>query len=100
PTPRLCTLSLHDALPILTALGNPSEALIPVLRGLDPVLFFQHSRILPAQETGQLRRQFFCLKDLIFDRSDEGQLQSHCLIFELGDRKSTRLNSSHVSISY
>src|SRR5438270_12935300 len=59
------TLSLHDALPILLAPGDPGE--------------------------GHVGR------DRAVHEADHGQAAE---LFQLRDRKSTRLNSSHSQISY
>src|SRR5699024_12842564 len=84
PTAALSTLSLHDALPIsalaagtsLTRLANELRHYVETLvQGADS---YAAVAIAPADATGD---------DLDVVRQDQ-------------DRKSTRLNSSHVSISY
>src|SRR5690625_6744351 len=69
----LSTLSLHDALPICPGHGAASESLLRAAGG----------RLLP----GRLRR------GPLPDRLGALRLRRR-------DRKSTRLNSSHVAISY
>src|SRR5699024_11754914 len=81
PPPALYTLSLHDALPIWRRFGiRPSSfALIgtgrrfAVLKQVNSQKYLKHSGETPV------------------DTNDAGASE---------DRKSTRLNSSHVSISY
>src|SRR5207253_10020224 len=85
PPPHLYTLSLHDALPILTMLrildgermklelfGNELELLAERVRDVEPAW------VLAAE-----------LRELVGGPIDISK-----------DRKSTRLNSSHVAISY
>src|SRR5207302_8603267 len=85
PTPQLYTLSLHDALPISTG----TKATIQVLRSL---LAENHVQVLTAAATGDPSGTAW---------AEAGELdhQGHDLVVQL-DRKSTRLNSSHVKISY
>src|SRR3712207_8100482 len=86
-TTEIYTLSLHDALPILApdepiALRMPVESVDDVLKSLlirDPSGVAEGVR-LPAQD---LEREAF-----------------RGLPVRPGDRKSTRLNSSHANISY
>src|SRR5690606_40970143 len=87
-TPEIYTLSLHDALPICTgvavAFGNhPAQHGDVGLQILNDGLFIQFdgtaSRGALGRSVGQLER--------LFNRQGV-------------DRKSTRLNSSHVKISY
>src|SRR5439155_7636553 len=97
-TTKTYTLSLHDALPISHRIEDVKLRLGPVVRGggdsrLDEVLlrFLRHvARIarvaLTRHRVGHVTRE---RKGRDFEtRIDEG------------DRKSTRLNSSHVAISY
>src|SRR5207253_5551705 len=83
PTPEIYTLSLHDALPISAA----SELLRANARRQDRVASI-------ARVAGQHRLERRSVRhgppdeDLVHARDD------------CGDRKSTRLNSSHVAISY
>src|SRR5690242_21519426 len=73
PTTEIYTLSLHDALPILAPLAGRRL-------GLDYRL--QHRRRVVVELIG-LKRHF-----------------TNRHLHNAGDRKSTRLNSSHMSISY
>src|SRR5438067_12828950 len=82
-TPEIYTLSLHDALPI-----SPN-------RGLDARTQFRlgRARLLDmtfADFEGRIRDELDRMLGL------GGQVEQPCP----ADRKSTRLNSSHVSISY
>src|SRR5690606_41204543 len=88
PTTHLYTLSLHDALPISATdsadplrspLGSPEPA--PPGRTPPPAARSTGSR--RAEQRADIRRHSH-------DRREREQ----------GDRKSTRLNSSHVKISY
>src|SRR5690349_24176277 len=76
-TTEIYTLSLHDALPIYTReFAKRGEEAI---EGLD------------AGIATALARGDFVTADALFSRREQA---------ELVDRKSTRLNSSHVEISY
>src|SRR5690606_40833751 len=86
--------SLHDALPILFYLG---------------VLFKNDYFIKTAEEmTSRVLNQVqytsafsdWLLNDLIFKQDFEYIIIKQPTAAELKDRKSTRLNSSHVKISY
>src|SRR5438876_7037718 len=78
--PEIYPLSLHDALPICTSTGSPTSSRSPESR--------------PRAEDAHRRRE----------REDEDDLPDLRWGLErgdpVGDRKSTRLNSSHPSISY
>src|SRR5690349_22929341 len=76
-TAERCTVSLHDALPILRALGSARPEIVHSLRVLDPC------RPVPDRGIVTVER---------------GIGRQHDSIPR--DRKSTRLNSSHVEISY
>src|SRR5437870_10373510 len=69
-TTEIYTLSLHDALPIFFVCGDRAQA-----------AEFAERAVARSREVG---------------RPDEGARAG----IVLGDRKSTRLNSSHVAISY
>src|SRR5699024_12398365 len=80
-TTEIYTLSLHDALPICLVESKKKRGMVfsrpDLLRGI--------KRLLDPQILGR-----DTLQDIFELR----------LVLEMGDRKSTRLNSSHVSISY
>src|SRR5207249_6765691 len=88
------TLALHDALPISTRKRRKTKRSRPSLRGL-------RTRIPRLAELDQSRRDAVALGFLGL-----GVLLAFVCYFgwdggSVGqDRKSTRLNSSHVSISY
>src|SRR5207249_9719981 len=98
PTPHIYTLSLHDALPIYS----------PQIRNSTmPDKIVMQGRVLSQKHPIEYRRTN--------TTSDRQYYPEHCsykqlvfsllqvwirIFFRLGDRKSTRLNSSHVSISY
>src|SRR5690606_41469641 len=79
-TTQLYTLSLHDALPI-----SPAEA------GVD---------IAPVAETGRSYVENAVAKATAYVRSSGLPALADDSGLEVEDRKSTRLNSSHVKISY
>src|SRR5437762_6234645 len=79
PTPEIYTLSLHDALPISRAILSENRLKARLHFGL---AFWRKLR-----PTGRLQRGHSGES-----RSFSGE--------EVGDRKSTRLNSSHRCISY
>src|SRR5699024_12809040 len=92
PPPHTYTLSLHDALPIYET--EPVEVTIAVL-GLI------HARAVPRLQQPLPhvvldRRHAHARVASQFGHSHRGLLSCSCAL----DRKSTRLNSSHVSISY
>src|SRR5690242_21770968 len=79
-TPEIYTLSLHDALPISQAARHAAEL---SSRVAGPIRF--------VQTVCGRRRLQECRVALY-------RLSARC--FQREDRKSTRLNSSHMSISY
>src|SRR5207302_8033380 len=100
PTPHLCSLSLHDALPIyrfdrdgrrqrvvaLVARRDHDDAILR--RKPEPAVLILEARRLPAAVA--FGRAHAVLRPV----ADAVDLR------DLSDRKSTRLNSSHVKISY
>src|SRR5207248_10634035 len=91
--PALSTLSLHDALPI-------SEALAPLR--IDAALF-RHACGTHVVEQGIERNGLAGLGiDVLMvpGLGGTGGRKRQRLVNELLDRKSTRLNSSHRTISY
>src|SRR5207249_12182612 len=94
PPPAPSPLSLHDALPISTMR----------LRRADPALAAEFvGQVLPAvAEVGQAVTGCIVLRNT----GKEAWTGSHVWLLariaqnDAADRKSTRLNSSHVSISY
>src|SRR5207302_9149552 len=97
PQPAIYPLSLHDALPIL--LDEPRERLIAdelVGLGVEHVNAIAE-RILVRQEVHlPLLQPEAEQLDIGVDLSVVVRKREHGLL----DRKSTRLNSSHVKISY
>src|SRR5699024_12517163 len=83
-TSQIYTLSLHDALPIWMVL---------LLQLTTRALFLIHFRMLLTQES----RLYASTQVCRMLRKDQLSLRS---LQTTRDRKSTRLNSSHVSISY
>src|SRR5207249_10611686 len=83
PTPRRSTLSLHDALPI----WRPERA-------ADPARGVGHDQRVDAQASEHAHRQRRDGGGVAFIQMNAAALDEH------RDRKSSRLNSSHVSISY
>src|SRR5690606_42044401 len=84
----LYPLSLHDALPIL---HHPQQPSLWFPHSFDP---FFHSALLPSPH----HRHQVCVHDPILPPRHHHRRQS--FVFHSLDRKSTRLNSSHVKISY
>src|SRR3712207_7668490 len=83
-TTEIYTLSLHDALPIFRDINR--QIVLNYVREREPI-----SRADIARETA-LQRSTVSI--IVEELKEEG------LIEEVGDRKSTRLNSSHANISY
>src|SRR5437868_12396789 len=81
---RIYTLSLHDALPISAAVDS-------YLRGGGAMPLNVKILVEGEEEIGSLHLNEFVA-------TYAGLLQADVMV--LTDRKSTRLNSSHVSISY
>src|SRR5690606_41453660 len=93
PTPVTPTLSLHDALPIF----------LDEHRGEDPSLAARLERI--TAETALLRDAAEAVERarLAEQERERAAAEAEAAAAEAGfrgDRKSTRLNSSHVKISY
>src|SRR5207249_7482878 len=84
PTSAIYTLSLHDALPIY---------LIDGLKQIPGVRKVGATSGLPLLEGGLPNGMFLLMTQNEMPKTPDG-------FGSLGDRKSTRLNSSHVSISY
>src|SRR5699024_11576627 len=94
----ISTLSLHDALPIYLAWRPPAEPTSTVfahrgLAGIDGTVSTASGISLATGE-----RTTLLVGDLTFLYDTNGLLISPTE--QEPDRKSTRLNSSHVSISY
>src|SRR5207253_9997797 len=86
PTTEISTLSLHDALPISWARGERRFLAEAVVAGL--VVGAVHLLF-------RLSSEF-----LVGALNDDGVYVTLGKAIAEGDRKSTRLNSSHVAISY
>src|SRR5699024_12648457 len=98
PSPPLSPSSLHDALPIfrLTAFDRPAPiGAGSAAVGARPVCFFSREKILPADRAGFHPRSFPVLRFRMLGPPPSPAGGGTKL-----DRKSTRLNSSHVSNSY
>src|SRR5207249_11093874 len=100
PTAPTCTytLSLHDALPILSVLTRNS---------INLVMHKDVARTKGITDKSPLADKLRALKGLKLAGSTPGGFSHQMLVYyaikgglEPQDRKSTRLNSSHVSISY
>src|SRR5207249_10211877 len=97
PPSETCPLSLHDALPILPAAAVPAPAATPapkVAYTIDDAVRLMRS--LPVERNADLvvrvvRTTLESLNVHVADIIGDAEQR---------DRKSTRLNSSHVSISY
>src|SRR5205807_3476658 len=84
PTPTIYTLSLHDALPICDLVHDPLDT-VDLAEGELQVLVEQVVVLLGVEPLGDRGRARQVAEE-------DGHL--------LADRKSTRLNSSHLVISY
>src|SRR5206468_10742790 len=91
-TTVLYTLSLHDALPILCC-GNhePQLGAVEVRFAADEPGFIRRRRALSPGVPNHRQSGDF---------SHRGAFDAHAYFGAAGDRKSTRLNSSHDQISY
>src|SRR5438874_9260550 len=90
PTTAIYTLSLHDALPIFDRGGARRVDLLRLVARWRQVLDGLGRR---ARDLDVRRITRVCQGYVVLTRLGRG----HVLV---GDRKSTRLNSSHVEISY
>src|SRR5699024_12787452 len=98
-TARMYALSLHDALPISTGAAEVDAhevglTILDPLKDLDEVAYMRFASVY---------RNFSSLED--FDAAIQSLRRHRDAAVAAGgeggeDRKSTRLNSSHVSISY
>src|SRR5207249_11802320 len=91
PPPTLYTLSLHDALPIFASSAGATFLSSAV---------HDHK---PTGHSGRKRSRCCCERACLpgpLNSSAAQTLSNQCLTERVRDRKSTRLNSSHVSISY
>src|SRR5690606_40570155 len=85
-TPETSTLSLHDALPIFEGPATVFFGLFLVITG-----------------SGLLKPNISVMVGRLYDDEGEARRDAGFSVFYMGinlDRKSTRLNSSHVKISY
>src|SRR5207253_10624991 len=98
-TPDTFPLSLHDALPISIA-GHSATCAIPALPGAQKSSRPREAFLRKAQASACSRPPDPMIKILKFLRNDCASMPGHGLSLTRKDRKSTRLNSSHVAISY
>src|SRR5690606_41326803 len=96
--PAPCTRSLHDALPIFLDTARPELPGTTIAAAAESVpgvkaISRRNGIVLVSMETVGMWQQVGFLAD-VFER-----FRRHGLSVDL-DRKSTRLNSSHVKISY
>src|SRR5437870_8118885 len=95
PSTVLYTLSLHDALPI-SVFQDLEEGVEDVRMGLLDLVEEDHGEGPAADCLGELAA--LVVADIAGRGADE--TADRVLLHVFGDRKSTRLNSSHVAISY
>src|SRR5699024_12712220 len=91
PAPSISPLSLHDALPILLFnifVGNMDNGMKCTL-----IKFADNTKLSGAVDTLEGR-------DAIQKDLNRLERWAYDILMKFRDRKSTRLNSSHVSISY
>src|SRR5699024_12304962 len=97
PNPEIYTLSLHDALPISEQNKYHWEALLFAKLAknfglkVNGEAFYQMAMSIPFHIVQKCQSNPIQLEALFLGQSG---------LLEKEDRKSTRLNSSHVSISY
>src|SRR5439155_21695771 len=97
PPPAISTLSLHDALPISAFLPGQLQVVGPPPQtDTGPQFVFRAAE--QAQDTAGVGRVGGLADDLAVEPAD-GVRRQHDSRSDR-DRKSTRLNSSHVAISY
>src|SRR5207249_8083043 len=85
------TLSLHDALPICPALRLVGQSEVGAMAGMMGLMTMTVGLAAAAGNAGDRTRA---------EVTELGDLADQLGALVLQDRKSTRLNSSHVSISY
>src|SRR5699024_12346093 len=88
-TTKIYTLSLHDALPISGAAKQLNQGMSEVVTNMESIYQGQVALTNGLNETKSGITQI-----------KNGKVEEAQAIESLKDRKSTRLNSSHVSISY
>src|SRR5690606_40318262 len=93
PTPEIYTLSLHDALPILNE-ANIQHMLVKPFETIQTKLFPIIDEFLAEWRT-TVQQPFMRVRGVMTVRATRIHENA-----SLQDRKSTRLNSSHVKISY
>src|SRR5207249_11941909 len=96
--PNIHTLSLHDALPISHWVPAPVDVVEVVVVGRQRRLLHAAPEAGPraARVEPATRRRRHQVRGTATDRPQLGVRR----VGDVRDRKSTRLNSSHVSISY
>src|SRR5207245_11380519 len=100
PAPaRSCPPPLHDALPIFTFRGTPQstgscDAINPCGLVFEGSQGYNIDAIDTCCATGS-NSNF-----VVFDHVEIRKATYHAGLYQEGDRKSTRLNSTHGSISY
>src|SRR5699024_11676969 len=95
--PACSSLSLHDALPIWSARTALILALDAFLRLFAPFLPFATEEVWSWWRTGSVHQAPWPHAQVLREAAQDAPAASLPIA---GDRKSTRLNSSHVSISY
>src|SRR5690606_41670397 len=93
---ELCTLSLHDALPIWSYIRQIT--FVTVLKTMASNLTITHLRFDAVAEEG-IRLNGLMAGNYLRNGMASVMLRATCTETHR-DRKSTRLNSSHVKISY
>src|SRR5207249_11287711 len=100
PTTVLSPLSLHDALPICNVFIFLWRVTTYADRADDLAFKFNRNTALQWRCTRQSQRSYAAITYLIFKHLAWTAENRGGARFADPDRKSTRLNSSHVSISY
>src|SRR5690606_41897781 len=91
--PDICTLSLHDALPISINLIGSGVV-------LDPVVLKRECELVASFGVDLLKNLFISERTHLILPTHRALDKASELSKGNQDRKSTRLNSSHVKISY
>src|SRR5207253_9060181 len=97
PTPDVSTLSLHDALPIFDGAGGAGLVPLAFITGYGSDVSWGANAHYTDVKAGDFQLAAYGVAAGAWDRVELSYTHHN---LDVGDRKSTRLNSSHVAISY